>query len=76
MTMPQLYNNKVCPYIIFIFSKMLYDFSFLNAFSEHILIDHAKWSNYNQSLVRRDGEILIGFDVVDSWDKELKRMKR
>ena len=25
----------------------------------------------NQSLVRR-GEILIGFDVIDNWDTELK----
>jgi hypothetical protein len=34
-----------------------------------------KWSKYNQSLVRR-GEILLGFDVIDNWDKELKEMNR
>ena len=34
-----------------------------------------KWSNYNQSLVRR-GEILLGFDVIDNWDMELKEMNR
>ena len=33
------------------------------------------WSVYNQSLVRR-GEILIGFDVIDNWDKELKQMNK
>ena len=32
-----------------------------------------KWSNYNQSLVRC-GEILLGFDVIDNWDVELKGM--
>ena len=34
-----------------------------------------KWSVYNQSLVRR-GEILLGFDVIDNWDTELKEMNR
>ena len=34
-----------------------------------------KWSVYNQSLVRR-GEILLGFDVIDNWDKELKEMNQ
>jgi hypothetical protein len=34
-----------------------------------------KWSIYNQSLVRR-GEILIGFDVIDNWDTELKEMNK
>ena len=33
------------------------------------------WSVYNQSLVRR-GEILIGFDVMDNWDVELKDMNK
>jgi hypothetical protein len=33
------------------------------------------WSVYNQSLVRR-GEILIGFDVIDNWDNELKEMNQ
>jgi hypothetical protein len=34
-----------------------------------------RWSVYNQSLVRR-GELLIGFDVIDNWDKELKQMNK
>ena len=34
-----------------------------------------KWSEYNESLVRR-GEILVGFDVIDNWDKELKDMNK
>ena len=34
-----------------------------------------KWSDYNQSIVRR-GEILIGFDVIDNWDMELKEMNK
>jgi hypothetical protein len=34
------------------------------------------WSAaYNQSLVRR-GEIILGFDVVDNWDTELKEMNK
>ena len=34
-----------------------------------------KWSEYSESLVRR-GEILLGFDVIDNWDKELEEMNR
>jgi hypothetical protein len=34
-----------------------------------------KWSVYNQSLVRR-GEILLGFDVIDNLDTELKDMNK
>ena len=34
-----------------------------------------KWSEYNESLVRR-GEILLGFDVIDNWDKELEKMNK
>ncbi len=34
-----------------------------------------KWSIYNQSLVRR-GEILLGFDVINNWDAELKEMNK
>jgi hypothetical protein len=30
---------------------------------------------YNKSLVRR-GEILLGFDVIDNWDTELKEMNK
>ncbi len=33
------------------------------------------WSVYNQSLVRR-GEILLGFDVINNWDTELKEMNK
>jgi hypothetical protein len=32
-----------------------------------------KWSSYNESLVRR-GEVILDFDVIDSWNSELKRM--
>jgi len=34
-----------------------------------------KWSVYNQSLVRR-GKLVIAFDVIDNWDKELKQMNK
>jgi hypothetical protein len=34
-----------------------------------------KWSNYNQSLIRR-GEILLGFDVVNNWETELKEINK
>src|SRR4051812_27369515 len=34
-----------------------------------------KWPAYNQSLVRR-GEILLGFDVINNWDTELKEMNK
>jgi hypothetical protein len=34
-----------------------------------------KWSDYNESLVRR-GEILLGFDVIDNWNKELADMNK
>jgi hypothetical protein len=33
------------------------------------------WPSYNQSLIRR-GEILLGFDVIDNWDAELKEMNK
>ena len=33
------------------------------------------WFTYNQSLVRR-GEILLGFNVIDNWDTELKEMNK
>jgi hypothetical protein len=33
------------------------------------------WPVYNQSLVRR-GEILLGFDVINNWDIELKEMNK
>jgi hypothetical protein len=31
------------------------------------------WHNYNESLVRR-GEVILDFDVIDSWDNELDYM--
>ena len=34
-----------------------------------------KWSEYNESLVRR-GEILLGFDVINNWDTELTEMNK
>jgi len=34
-----------------------------------------KWSIYNRSLVRR-GEILLGFDVINNWNTELKEMNK
>jgi Transposase DDE domain len=34
-----------------------------------------KWSEYNQSLVRR-GEILLGFDVIENWHQELQEMNK
>jgi uncharacterized protein YneR/transposase len=34
-----------------------------------------KWPVYNQSLVRR-GKILLGFDVINNWDTELKEMNK
>ncbi len=33
------------------------------------------WPHYNQSLVRR-GEILLGFDVINNWDIEIKEMNK
>ena len=33
------------------------------------------WPSYNQSLVRK-GEILLGFDVINNWDRELKEMNK
>ena len=42
---------------------------------EHQPIKHVKWSKYNQSLVRR-GEILLGFDLINNWDIELKEMNK
>jgi len=33
------------------------------------------WSIYNQSLVKR-GEILLGFDIINNWDTELKEMSQ
>lgn len=35
-----------------------------------------KWSLYNQSLVRRGEILMIGFDVINNWDTELKEMDK
>jgi hypothetical protein len=35
-----------------------------------------KWSKYNQSLVRRGDEILLGFKVINNWDAGLKDMNK
>ena len=35
-----------------------------------------KWSTYNQSLVRHGGILMIGFDIIDNWDIELKQMNK
>lgn len=31
------------------------------------------WKSYNERLVKR-GELLLGFDFLDSWDEELEEM--
>jgi Transposase DDE domain len=33
------------------------------------------WKKYNESLVKR-GEVLLDFDVIDSWDSELEKMNQ
>jgi Transposase DDE domain len=33
------------------------------------------WSSYNESLVRR-GQVLLDFDVIDNWYKELEIMNK
>lgn len=38
-----------------------------------LLLDMVNWSFYNKSLVRR-GEVILDFDVLDSWYSELERM--
>jgi hypothetical protein len=35
-----------------------------------------KWSTFNQSLVRRGNEILLGFDIINNWDSEIKEMNK
>jgi len=49
---------------------------FLNTFSEHISTNSVSWPIYNQSLVRRGNEILLGFDVINNWHTELKEMNK
>jgi hypothetical protein len=38
-----------------------------------LLLDMINWSFYNKSLVRR-GEVILDFDVIDSWYNELNSM--
>ena len=38
-----------------------------------LLLDMINWSFYNKSLVRR-GEVILDFDVIDSWYSELDIM--
>jgi hypothetical protein len=38
-----------------------------------LLLDMVNWSFYNKSLVRR-GEVILDFDVIDSWYSELDSM--
>ena len=38
-----------------------------------LLLGMINWSFYNKSLVRR-GEVILDFDVIDSWYSELDRM--
>ena len=33
------------------------------------------WRTYNESLVRR-GEIVLGFDIIDNWNNELRKMNQ
>ena len=47
---------------------MIHDFQIHLA---NVLRNCMNWSTYNQYLVRR-GEILLGFDVINNWDTELK----
>lgn len=38
-----------------------------------LLLHMINWSSYNKSLVRR-GQVILDFDVLDSWYSELERM--
>ena len=38
-----------------------------------LLLHMVNWSSYNKSLVRR-GQVILDFDVLDSWYSELERM--
>lgn len=38
-----------------------------------LLLDMVNWSSYNKLLIRR-GEVILDFDVIDSWYSELERM--
>ncbi len=50
---------------------------FLKTFSSPQHANHdMKWSEYNESLVRQGDEILLGFDVINNWDKELEEMNK
>ena len=38
-----------------------------------VIIHVRNWKKYNESLVKK-GEILVDFDVIDSWHVELEKM--
>jgi hypothetical protein len=38
-------------------------------------VDNRNWSEYNESLVRR-GEVMLDFDLLDEWNREVKKMNR
>ena len=38
-----------------------------------LLLHMINWSSYNKSLVRRD-QVILDFDVIDSWYTELEIM--
>jgi len=38
-----------------------------------LLLHMVNWSPYNKLLVRR-GQVILNFDVLDSWYSELERM--
>ena len=48
---------------------------FPKIFSQHILTNTVNWSEYIESLARR-GEILLGFDGIDKWDKEPEKTNK
>ena len=38
-------------------------------------VDRRNWGEYNDSLIRR-GEVMLDFDLLDEWKRELKKMNR
>ncbi len=67
-------GDNSCGFLFFLYA-LLHDPPLPNAFSYPLPTKHVKWSVYNQSLVRR-GEIILGFDVINNWDTELKEMNK
>ena len=54
---------------------LLHDSLFPNTFSYLPPTNTVNWLSYNEALVRR-GEILLGFDIINNWDIELKEMNK